>query len=961
MNDAISALNDPRLNDLSAGLHLLLAKVVEPGWAARLTSNEPLDASVGGPLVVSFERGSDGGPVTLNGPDGLGLILAGDAAVSASLAVVGPGGELPAHLAGLRDAGVVQAVDDGTGCCLVLDLGGRTGARLSGSGKVSPLLNASFGLSADGRARMVRILRLPPGEPSRQSLSRMFTSLRWPLQVPRASLAWPADESWWIETSGDLKVTLGLTGGYSWTGVADLQLGALAMVSSSRLAAAVQVAFDFTLSGSFQLALTRGRESGWMRVRVRRGSSRGTAFSLGLDIAAETTTAGVPEDPCAVVKAALGIDLSDFKRWLDLVAAHPTLEDVAQAATGVLTEAASRIIAEATSDLAGQLAAQEGYRKFQAAIADLKRRLEGLPDEAAALVARHAGDLPVLAARLRAVLDKLDPAAVRRALDDADLGILWALFGDDLHERLAERTKVDELIATLRRLVVVVEADLPSAVQDWVEEILERTDVARALELLDLLGSPEELTALAQTKLASLMEILVGRTWRAVSDARALRTIHHDVSRAAATLNLALVRLGELLEQARHAQASFALAASIRRCESNRAILDVDLDLREPGAAHLAEQVFSGDFTGVLQAADRRDPAVRLQACALTETREHALSVNVAALGWKRGSESRLVRAITREFVASDNGVVALCTGETSRIRTQTEETRSGTEVLHTSLLLQRLGRGQLGAPAALAQMDVRMEVTRSRKPASAHDVARVLGFAVDLGIIDDGAAYARVLAEDFGDPVGEIVACYRVSYDPEALREAICTVEPAEIARITIASIRAYVRARWGGAFNFDAEAAETYAHYDYFTGPPFLPVADREFEALENHLERKFRRVHRGPGGRRPGEPIAVGMRNVRLEWYRAELEFLRLLGTLRLELLKDPGDFDALGRLSARILSIRAPWLDLYGSHVAFLILDQIIRAGRPEARRGRAALELRLTHGQSGLVSNRLLIC
>lgn len=961
MNDAISAPSDPRLNDLNATLNLLLSKVVEPAWAGRLVSDAPLDATLTEPLLLAFEHGTDGAPVKLCGPGGIGLELAGEAAGTASLAVIGAGGALPAHLAALRDAGVVQAVDDGACCCLVLDLGGRAGARLGGSGAVSPLLNASFGLSADGRVRMVRVLRLPPAQTSRQSLSRMFTSLRWPLQAPRTLSGWPRDEAWWIETSGDVKVNLGLTGGYSWSKVADLKIEALEIAASARLAAAVKVTFGFTLSGSFQLALTAGHAAGWMRVRVQRGSSRGAAFSLGLDVAAETSASGIPEDPCAVLKAGLGIDLSEFKHWIDWVAARPTLEALNQTATDAVTDAARKLVAEATDDLAARLAANDGYQKLQAAVREFKARLDDLPEEAAALVARYTGDLPSLAGRTRAVLGKLDPAAIQRTLDDADLGVLWVLFGEDLYARLADRTKADELIATLRKVLAVAESGVPEAVQQWVEEILDRTDVTRALELIDLLTSPDELKALAQTKLASLVEILVDKTWSTVSDAKALRAIYQEVSQAAARINLALVRLGELLAQARHAQASFALAASISRCTAAHAIIDVEIDLRAARADRLAEQVFTGDFSGVLDAADRRDAAVQLNACALTETREHALSVSVAALGWKRGSESKLVCALTRELVATGGGVVALCTGETTRLRTLTEETRSGTEVLQTSLLLRRLGRGDLAGPAALTGMSVDLDVTQSRKPATAGDVARVLGFAAYLGILPDAAAYARVLAEDFGDPLGEIAAVYRVSYDPDALRDAIRTVDPGEIARITIASIRAYVRARWGGAFNFDPEAAETYATYNYFPGEPFLPLDDRQQDALEDHLERRFKRVMRGPAGRRPGGPVAVGMRNVKLEWYRAELEFLRLLGSLRTELLREPSDFAALGRLSARILSIRAPWLDLYGSNVAFLILDQIIRAGRPEARQGRAALELRLTHGQSGLVSNRLLMC
>jgi hypothetical protein len=963
---------DAVLNHLENGLELLLAKVVDPTWAAKLANLDPatpLDETVTQPLTLSFEESAPGYPVKLKGPPGLSLVLSGEASASISVLPVwplSPGASLPDPLPAFAERGLVPAAGPAPGSYwLMLDIGGAGLATIAGSVPVTGLLNASYGIEKKGRVRLLRLLPVAADEPIRSALTRLFTSLRWPTSLPQPALTRPAAH--FVECLGDLKLSVGAKAGYEWTGVETITAGELPVAVSGRAAASLSVNFACTVAGSFQVAMTAGQRDGWLRVRVDRGSSRGASFGLGIDISAETRASDIPETPFTALGAALGLDSTSALRWLGLIDQASTPADLLALGRTALGEAAGRVLADASAAASELIGGASAFQTLQTHLHAFQKQLATLPAHAATLLVDSLHARPELRQKLQTLAQKLSAPSVQRTLEDHDLELLWKLGVEHLHEALTNQTQVAEILGWIQQLDTVSSAQIQPELETWFAEIKARSDVSAALDLLETLQDPDDLIDLARSPLLGLLETLVGTKLDGLGQT-ARQKAHAKLAPLAAQLLQFKTKAAEALALAREAKITASVAASFAAKRSREALIDLEFNLASSEARELFAAALEGDFHQVQKhlAAPPADPAARdvvLHGCALETVRQRDTTVTLAFLGWSTASSSSLVQSLRSELVETHEGVVCVETATARRVRTVTTTARDSVEILRADLFIRRLARVTPAGVRTLEAFDFGLELLRSRKPADADDIERLLALAARLDLVPDTRAYARRLIEDFGDPLGEFSATCTVAYEPDALRKALLAASETDIARIVIRTVRAYACDKHAGSLRFPRDDAQRYLDYDYFDGrAPSLPASPAEAKKLRAELADEFQLVHRGRGGRRP---TTRAFRNTKLAWFLAEVDLLEIIAELR-RLLADaektasaPAS-SALTALVARLLSIRAPFLDFYASNVVFLILDQITLHALPAARAGRTSLKIKLKAHTADETAERFLV-
>ena len=826
-------------------------------------------------------------------------------------------------------------------------------------------MKATYSLSADGRVRLARVLSIPGATPSRQALQAMFGSLRWPLKAPLPGSTWNPGDAWLAETDGDLQISLGLQGGYEVTGIETLELGRLPTSWGLKLAGKVSLKAGFTLSGRLLVGLAAGEKPGWMRCVVRRGSVRGLEFGLGIDVVAEAGTEDLPEDPQAFLSAALGVELGAAGEWLKLVADNKTPDGFAAAVQAKLSPRIAAWLGKATDAVINRVGAADAYAKVQASIGRFFEGLNTLPAGAASLVAAQIDRLPDLTRKLDALSARLSAEGTRRWLDEHDLGILWDLGVEKVHETLADPMALEKLKTQVTGLREVVAERVDEYVSDWLSELRARSDMGAALQFLEEIESEKDLEALIASGLGELAELILDKSLADIDGARAA-TVYADIRARALQVQGLLKRLGELLADARKAKLDLSLGAVFASRHENTTLIDVEIDLSHPDGPRLAGRVCQGDCRDLLLHAGQPAGPVRMHACALEEARSHRSTVTITAFGSEWKSIDELSSRIRHDYVETEEGAVCLYTADTRRLTINENDTRRGHELAQNALLLRRLASGRKDDDLSFTGYQANLEVLSVHRPAPEEAVRAVLELARTLGLIDDVADYGARLAAEFGNPIGEFSATYRVSYRSDALSMALTELPSGTIAQVAIDSIRDYARVRaidfnkasdsigLGNRFNIEKHLA-----YDLFAGAPATLPDEQASQAILRRLRQELVRFAPARPGNR-GHRIALGTNEERFKWHEAELRCLGLLRRLREELAKPAPGLDELGAISQGLLSMRADFLDLQRGNVIFLIFDRLIMAHDNEARAGLTSLELKMKPTDSEQTVRRLLV-
>lgn len=771
------------------------------------TSKLPPDT--GDLLSVGFNAGGTK-PFSVGGADNVKLGI--DAETSASLSPYwATSGD---RLKALEPYGLMNYFDGGHAdrLLLALALGGKAGADLGGEFKYSAL-TAETSLKAGADAAYVLVRSFPADMPAGELIADFFRGLRLPSDV-NGPLA--EDEVLIFEYGGYLNFAASVGAGYEISGSKAVSLGGkddgvdiggLAFVEKYGFSLMAKLGFTAGVAGRFRMEVRQGSEDGWARVVVRK--SRNKSFSIAADVEAGASfeSEGLPDVTAdEFVGALVGLK---SKNWLNLFSRVKDLTNFEEL-KAYADKLARSFIEEYTGKAFDSLGDSAEFVRAVSLIGRAAEQYRDAGDRAVTLFDKYfdaaANALDDKLTQALALIEKAESwadikAAVRGKLgvDDLPVGVsdaLWAAInqltdGDQLNWMLGKAEIGGEMVDSLKALKERADKVAALAREGANEEIRRLVALARSkfpygrfAEELAGLDAPK-LKAMTDERLVGFVERLVGKSidGLAASELGAAVTKFREVLAAVDGFKEKLFAKGGLVEQALNSSYKFKLHAEYRRASEDRALLDVELDLRSDKGLGLMRKAGRGDFLGVVEGYDAGVVKLNEGVLTHTATRETGLAVNVTGwhLNWNYQSLDRIITSTAQNFVPGPNGTLNVLT---TVGLTKEKEVRRNRERVYTNMILRFVGEshgvlerneeGNAFLVNALTGMESSYQLDYTDEETTREELERYLGFADDFGVTASDEEAVTAVApylNERGGSIGKAEVNYKATFTEDGLR----------------------------------------------------------------------------------------------------------------------------------------------------------------------------------------------
>ena len=816
----------------------------------------------------------------------------------------------------------------------------------------------SFGFTASGGGD-VRFSRYREYDHNRAAgplLLDLLSDVRLPHDRGMPDAIPAADEIVQFSYRGFLELAASLNWGYALSGSEGFDLRDIQASVDYALKAKAALSVSYRLAGDFAMTVRQGRTPGFVRLIVQKSRERRVECAAGFDCEAGYEVKGLPDTPDEFLSAFLGTDLTGalgvFEKGLGSTDAGTLQQTVGKLMSGVLGDLVRRWLgsgldANNLGTLLGQLQkAVSAYRSIDERIVptvmDLYDRTRAPGGEA---IERALGVI----SRLRGQDD------VAKITDSSVWDLLQQLSGGDLFAVVSgqDRDRVAAVAGTAANTLELLHAPGFAPLREFIEAVEGRLHLGSMFEALGQAATDDGLAALADTTLQGLVERVLGRPFESVrtgDTAGAAKELRDTLGK----LDVFRKRFQDAIQQALERSVTLRINYLYTQATSDRALLDVEIDVRTAPGQALFKQAVAGHLRDVFVRA-REGGVVRVNDAVLSHELTKSSQLQIDVLGWRYKRLVEVVGGSEHSLQAHDGGLVQVFT-TTASIK---EVTQSRTETLQSNFVLRMAGEsaGGLADDATrrfvvrtLERMSASYEILASDDLTDVQELAGYLALGQQLELAPSGLL--EDLRQQFPQGFGRVVARYVVRYDEQAIRDAFAALPADRVVAIARAVARRLVSSCFVQSRHRAFLAAVGLAYADqkiasiYYDQGGLLQLAQSEIKVtLPASVTGGAPSTDRiGPAARDTRNNV-LGRLFANEDALSSRLAALdRALEDARLG--RKAVTVDDLEELARALVATAADMNELGGPNAFFAVIDALVAEGAGERRR-ESALVLEIT--------------
>ena len=530
---------------------------------------------------ISFT--ADTGQVSLSAASGVSGSFDLSAAAQAGAGVYGKAADALAALK-LADAPSFTFTDVTGDRWVLLDFGFSGSASGSGTAPVGMLGSATFGASAAGDSTFAVLHQFSATQGAADALQDTVSSWRLPRHVGMgADGQVNLKPGTWVlaEADGSLMLTVAAQLGWNMTYAKDLTVLGVTHNLSAKIDASLQVNLGFNVAGSYVVAVGREKANSVVRVQLWKMKNNGLNFGLNLAAGIQGSDPQLPAEFTDFIQATFGQHglqvLQDLRVWAD-----PS-KTIGQKLAGLTDQTIKELLATSGIDPEAE------FDKAKAVVTGLVMKWTDLPAAVGSMIWKYLGEAtsPAVAAEFMTFLQDLsDPAtgatALATALENATFGdtpqgqFLAAAADKGL---LALFDNVPAISKVAGQVLEILNGGPVKQLQDFIVEKLDLTPILNEVQGADF----SDIDQWLQKRLANFLDkdVLAPADLKDIQTAlKFLNMVDGKVSQYYATAVQALTK-----------RYSIEFAATYAATTSDTALLDVNFDLAQAGAAALLKEV----------------------------------------------------------------------------------------------------------------------------------------------------------------------------------------------------------------------------------------------------------------------------------------------------------------------------------------------------------------------------------
>lgn len=661
-------------------------------------------------------------------------------------------------------------------------LEGQAGGNFAGGLPIpAALANFEFGLKAGGHVSYDRFALYDDHVTAGALLQDLVTSLALPQRTGSTTSLPKPGEVLVFGYGGFLELSAGFTCGYELMGHQGLTLNDLDTVIEYGLRLKAGVTVGFTFGGDFEISSRLGASPGWVRLVVKKARSSSASFAASFQAQAIAAVTGLPDSADEFLASVLGADVRRAIEIFQKIRADSDLDnlqaDVDKLLLAPVTSLANRWIGRALDG--------SNVKQFQAAVGKVVDQYQGADPQLVTAVVHlyedyltdHAVD--TLIAALTKVVSLGRRADLATLTDPEAWRLIGRLTGGSLAALIQDDHGFDAMKSMAQTALDFAQGRFQPGLRDVVDELHAQVDVNDLFKRLGPFATRDRLLSLTDMALQGVAERLLGMAWDKIKTS--------DVAKAAADLKAALDRVEDFknawyTKLSGALQQSFALSANLAftRTAADKALVDVEIDVSSAAGQQLFAQAAHGQFRSLF---DRQNaPLFRINAGTLTHELVKSTRLLVNVLQWEQKRIVDVLSSTTNSIEVQATGLINVFTTDAS-IKTRLE--KRGYQIESTFLidLAGTAARPTLTTPGAIEQSDLLLEtldkigvnydLAVSDKVTTVPELTQYLELAECLQLIPSAADFAKALAAQFPNGLGNVSATYVAKYDPAAVMGA--------------------------------------------------------------------------------------------------------------------------------------------------------------------------------------------
>ena len=714
------------------------------------------------------------------------------ASAGLTLRVFQPGDDEPIQVA----APAAQVPRDKLGALFQV----QADAKAAGTVPIPGPAGFSFGLSASagGHVQFARYRVYERTQPAGPMLLDLLSDLRLPHDRGMPDAIPEPDEVVQFSYGGFLELGAALNWGYSLTGSEGFELRDIAASAEYALTAKAALSLNYRLAGDFAMTLRRGTAPGCVRLIVQKNRERRTQFAADFDLDTGYQIDGLPETPDEFLGAFLGADVTSavgvFEKALGSRDSGALGEAVGKLMSGVLQKLTRKWLQSALD--AGSL---EGFLDaLQTAVAAYR----SIDDRIVAVVTElyekaSAPDGNAIERALASIASFTKPEDLAKLKDPSVWSLAQRLSGGDLFAAAFgdEHGPFATVKATAAKTLELLRSPAFQRLRDFIDAVKGALPLDGLVDRLGQVATPDGLANLADATLQGLVERVVGRSFESLHPAD-LPVAFKELRDTVAKLDAFRTRFQDTIRQALEQSVSLHVNAAYTRAGEDRALLDLEIDVRSDEGRALFQQAVSGRLREVFVAA-RGGAVVRVNEAALSHELTQSSQLQINVLGWRYKRLVEVVASSEHSLKAHEGGLVQVFT-TTASIK---EATETRTERLQSNFVLRMAGEsaGPLADDATrrfvvrtLERMSVTYDILQSDAVTDAQELAGYLALGEQLKLVPPGLL--ADLRQQFPTGFGKVEARYVVRYDEQAVRDAFVALSPDRVVAIARTTARRLV-----------------------------------------------------------------------------------------------------------------------------------------------------------------------
>ena len=665
----------------------------------------------------------------------------------------------------------------------------------------------SFGLSAaaGGGVSLARYRVFERNRPARAILLDTVADIRLPAARGTLATLPEAGEIVQFSYNGFLELGAALNWGYALNGSEGFKVKDIQASIEYAFKAKASVSVNYRLAGEFAVSVLAGTTPGFVRVVLHKRRDAKFSAAAGFQFDGRGQLQGLPETPNEFLGAFLGTDVQSALALFDKTV---ELSDLAalEKLTGTLF---SGVLEDLSSKWLGALLEQANVKAFLTEISKAVKAYKSIDERiigtVTGLYERLLGpERPVLERALQLIKRLNNREELARVADPKAVEVIQLLTGGDIFSLMfgdsnARFAEMHHTVNTVLDMVVSPDFD---RLRDLIDAVKERLKLDVLFGRLEKISSPAKLKGLADKTLEGLVERIVGRTFDEIRKSGAGEAFN-DLHETLTKLQKFKTTFNERVQGAFDQSVSMRINFLYARATADRALLDVEIDVRTPAGEALFLDAVAGRMRELFVRA--QGDIVRVNDALLTHevTRSSQLQINV--LGWEHKRLVEVVSKVEHSLQSHDGGLVQVFTTETSLKEVSESGRKSSREKMQTNMVLRMAGE-TFGEPSdqktqrfvirTLERLSCRYEFLQDDELTDIKELAEYLALGQQLKLVPD--SLIDDLEEQFGSKLGKVTAKYVVRFDHKAIHDAFTAVQPADVVDIARQVSRRLVAAQF-------------------------------------------------------------------------------------------------------------------------------------------------------------------